>query len=235
MNFITSFCRRPRSFFAAKLLLAVLSAGFAAPALPAQDIHPASNADTSGQPSLQETTAWLTTHLTGITSTYLWVRTHPEGKTNGGKKGPPPPEVSQVKESVTNASVDGCHLTLTTERDTTGQGLPVTRTSQFVIPLELMDNAYLGVTEHQPEKSSGETETFVPKTANIIHIGGPLASIAYTAHDGGKAGATSGDNDSGTYHLIELPNDDTTFTQRIVTALNHAIQLCHATLKPEPF
>jgi hypothetical protein len=192
---------------------------------------------------MRETADWLTTHLTGQSAEYVQIRSRVDAaKSDGsrqflGHRGSAQPEVVEVKETITSAALDGCHLTLTADRITTGQGTRTSRESQFMVPLEQVDDAYLGELEHQPERSASVVETFMPKTTNILHIGAAQPVIAFTTHTTSVVidKPTTNTSDSGTYHLIELPSDDTGLAERTVLALRHAINLCHTSLKPEPF
>jgi hypothetical protein len=189
-----------------------------------------SNTNDEG-PSLKVTTDWLTANLVHMAADFVKIHTP---VADGPKHKATAQELSKINSTVTTAAIQGCHLSITEQVSTTVGSASVTKTTVYEVPMENMKSVYLGISERPTVKGSGFTDDYMPNAGRVVHINSLKPVIAYsTTITGGANAATS--SDSGMTAVLDILGDDASLSQRVEKALNHAVHLCSATLKPEPF
>jgi len=207
-----------------------LSLVFLAGLLGTAPLLAATRSDDDGPP-LKVTADWLTANLLHMNADFVKIHT-PSGETSRRK--PTAQELSKIGSTVTAAAIQGCHLSITEQLTTTVGTNTVTKTTVYEVPLEHMKSVYLGVSERPTVKGPGFTDDFMPIAGRVVHVNSLKPVIAYsTTITGGENAATS--SDSGMTAILDILGDDASLSQRVEKALNHAVHLCSATLKPEPF
>ncbi len=182
-------------------------------------------------PSLKITADWLTANLPKMSADY--VRIHTPLADKAGHRAPAQ-ELSKISASVTAASVQGCHLSITQQISTTLGGTTATRSTVYEVPLEHLKSVYLGVTERPALKGQGYTEDFMPAASRVVHLNSLKPVIAFSSSSTGNSSAPA-PPDSGNTAVLDILGDDASLSQRVEKALNHAVHLCNATVKPEAF
>ena len=193
-------------------------------------------ANPAGPPPLKETTDWIESHLVGLlhTSRKTAVAFRAAKKTKELKE--VDRQASNTQESVSAVSFEGCSLTL-------GQltkGDDYTAVTVSTIPLDRLTQASWKVVHHAPVKTENgldSTEvTVLPASETVITLQAGTNVIASKRKSSGNvpmeqlALPYEGKSSS-----ISINSDDEAMPPRLVNAFNHAIQLCKANAKPEPF
>jgi hypothetical protein len=188
-------------------------------------------AESDEGPSLKVTADWLTANLPKMSADY--VRIHSPLADKAGHHAPAQ-ELSKMNSLVTAASVQGCHLSITQQISTTLGGTTATRSTVYEVPLDQMKSVYLGLTERPSLKGPNYTEDFMPTASRVVHVNSLKPVIAFTSSSTGNSAAPA-PPESGNTALLDILGDDASLSQRVEKALNHAVHLCSATVKPEVF
>jgi hypothetical protein len=193
------------------------------------------HAATPASPTLQETTDWLKPHLMGVLhSSKKTVVTYKVRKDKA------PKEVDRqginTYESVSAASFDGCALTL--GQLTRGDDYSVVTVTQ--VPLDRLTKASWKVEKHEPTKTqtgADSTEvSWVPASEVVITLEASTNVMVWRRKSTGNVPLAEDSipfEGSGSSLLIRSDNEE--LPPRLVNAINHAIELCHVNVKPEPF
>jgi hypothetical protein len=186
-------------------------------------------------PTLAETTQWIESHITGLThgrsQTMVTFRL---------RKGKPPKEESRQNvsstESVSVAKFEGCVLTL--GQLTRGDDYTVVTLS--TVPLDRLTSASWKVEELKSSRNEAKDEvvetTIVPSSVALLSLEGSTNVIGFRRRSTGSIPLEWIKTPfEGAQSTLVIRSDDREMPPRLVNAFNHAIQLCHKDLKPEPF
>jgi hypothetical protein len=183
---------------------------------------------TPQQPTLKETTAWLETHLVGlsrkskVTTNYKATKKyHPKDADR---------QTSTFSNVVLEAGFNQCLLNIHEQSYVNDSVSSETFTS---ISLDRMTQASWKSQTQPGENTDKLSTTFDPDTYVEVRMNGLPASakwrmVSIPADDTDPPKAGSDD-------WYSFATDDKDIAPRLVKALNHAIELCHAGAKPEPF
>jgi hypothetical protein len=186
-------------------------------------------------PTLLETTEWLQSHLVGVS--------HGRRKTVVTyrlKKGKLPKEVERqitdTHESVSGAKFSGCSLVL--EQLAKGDDYSVITTS--TVPLDRLTVASLNTEKYDATKTGSAEEstetTVTPASVVVIKLEASSNIIPYRRKSTGNVSPEwNAVPYAGNHSSLIIRSDDQQMPPRLVKAFNHALQLCHTDLKPEPF
>jgi hypothetical protein len=189
----------------------------------------------SNGPTLAETTAWIESHLTGLQ--------HGRSQTMVSyrlKKGKPPREESRQNvssnESVSVAKFEGCSLTL----GQISKGDDYTVITVSTVPLDRLTGASWRVEKLESSRSEGKDEaietTVKPGSVALLTLEGSTNVISYRRRSTGSIPLEWIKTPfEGVQSSLVIHVDDQEMPPRLVKAFNHAVQLCHKNLKPEPF
>jgi hypothetical protein len=211
-------------------LLLVSLALCLAPQLTAQSPADAS----SSAPTLAETTEWLSHNLPLLTSSYNVQFTRSAQKNKYAAKD----WTEFLVESVTAAKFDGCTLSFTTESIDNNGSLYSKVTSIYHVPLESLTPVEILTTNrnnmdlklYKATLSSTSYQSFKLTAARAV-IAASYRSISRIGMDPETTSETTDER----IPSVEIKGDDAALMPRVVKALNHAILLCRAAEKPEPF
>jgi hypothetical protein len=186
-------------------------------------------------PTLAETTQWIEGHVVGLMhgSSRTIVTYHL-------KKGKLPREAGRQNassnESVSVAKFDGCSLTL--GQLTKGDDYTVVTVN--TVPFDRLMKASWKVAKQESSRSETKDEvtetTIVPDTVVLLTLEGSANVISYRRRSTGSIPLDWIKMPfEGVQSSLVIRADDQEMAPRLVNAFNHAIQLCHKDLKPEPF
>jgi hypothetical protein len=185
-------------------------------------------------PALKITADWLTANLVHMNADFVKIHTPVADGSKASHK-PGAQELSKINSTVTSAAIQGCHLSITEQVTTTIGSSIATKTTVYEVPLENMKSVYLGVSERPTVKGAGFNDDFMPNAGRVVHINSLRPVIAFSTTTTGGATNAASSSDSGMTAVLDILGDDASLSQRVEKALNHAVHLCSATLKPEPF
>ena len=204
------------------------------PVQPVEKSLPQPIAQSAG-PTLAETTQWIEGHVTGLmhgrSQTMVTFRL---------KKGKPPKEEGRQNvsstESVSVAKFEGCSLTL-------GQlvkGDDYTIVTLNTVPLDKLTSASWKEEKLASSRSEAKDEvietTIVPNSVALLSLEASTNVISYRRRSTGSIPLEWIKTPfEGSLSTLVIRSDDREMPPRLVNAFNHAIQLCHKDLKPEPF
>ena len=198
----------------------------------AQSTHDGSTA------TLQETTQWLESHLVGVSSVFdmTTIDVDSHGNPIKTKKNSPEntPTVFHYTDTVTAAKIDNCLLVMSVrEVIHTGRGAIDTVWASKV-PLDRMKGASWSERKIEPTVLQTERTTRTPSTFNEILLNTSekisFSSVTKTKEDGKTDSSVTDPDDK-----FSIVTDDSSIASRLVNAFNHAIKICRASAKPEPF
>jgi len=185
---------------------------------------------------LKETTDWIESHLIGLTHTSRRaIVTY-----RAPKKNKPAVEVDRqivnTHESVSVVSFEGCSLTL--GQLIKGDDYSVVAVNH--IPLDQLTRTFLKLEQQSGRKTtegleSSET-TIQPASFTSLTIEASANAITWKRRSTGSVPMEEiAIPFEGKGKSVKIDSDDESLPPRIVNAFNHAIQLCHHNVKPEPF
>jgi hypothetical protein len=183
--------------------------------------------------TLQDTTLWIQAHLEGLS--------HTESATTVSMdlKHKPPREIHRNTNvhtvTVQSVKFDGCTLTVVDVDN--WESFQDTTVSK--IPLERMSLAEWKFTDNKPDVSSSanysRTTSWTPEWYGSVAISGTENSILWSRRTVNASDASENSSSSGSVKMTSFASDDEELGKRLVRGLNHAIELCKASAKPEPF
>jgi hypothetical protein len=193
------------------------------------------NPSTNTSPTLSETVQWIEPHLSGLKHTTRQTVVN----TRLQKKGPPKEigrESINRAETVSVASFEGCVLTL-------GQlvkGDDYTVVTISTIPFDRLTKASWKIDKYDPQRTEHGSDisdsSISPQSKVVITLESTMNAISWKRKLSGSAPL---DLESMPYEgrssSLLINSDDQAMPPRLVNAFNHAIQLCHVNMKPEPF
>ena len=158
-----------------------------------------------------------------------------------GKKGTREEKtVTEISQTVTSAKSEGCMLTLNLEnKEQATHSFGVVTTTDFRtyrIPLGRMSGASLKQvvrSEYQPPANT--KWGFEPDHVSSIELDSLDKVVSFTYRQTSTMEGIAPYSDSGIVDFFRLQTDDAEMAERVTKALEHAITLCKAPKKPEPF
>ncbi len=204
--------------------------------IPSRSDNTTSSTD-ANQPSLEETLGWLKSKLPEVQSQY-----HVEATAQWCPPKPCVDEVTSIdyRSKVTKVDLDGCKLKLSQEFSTgINYASPVTHTT--VSSFSLPDVITVSQEEVSHEEEAGwpflwvTKATVYPKSRFVLAIVTKYPSIHETTllHVPGRPPLETSASVPASDLKIEM--DDGFLAPRLVKALQHAVELCKISYKPEPF
>jgi hypothetical protein len=189
-------------------------------------------AQASAGPTIEETASWLSSNLVGVQYALqrTTVRLDPKKKTPIEKSR----RVFQDKWTIIQARMDHCLLAVTEKHDTETERWSSTDTKTSVVPLNKMQSVELKTIDNSKlESPMGSVETYVPVTYIVILVSADREVVKWTSRS--QMTGESATDDQGIRRFFDLGIDDPPLAQRLSKALSHAVDLCRASAKPDPF
>lgn len=199
----------------------------------AQDNSASNGASGQSGPSLKDTASWIERNLVGVNRVHSTEFVEIDPKKNLPKE--KTRHTLNVVDTITAVSMNGCVLTVTKQSVTEGNGERETDTEVDQIPVEKLDEAKWSVVNAPPPTKRGNRLLTTIPTA-FVSISLEASTDVITASLSSRP-ISSNETSTDTFKVghFDVNTDDPKIAPRLVNAFKHAIQLCHATAKPDPF
>ena len=182
-------------------------------------------------PTLEDTASWISSNLIGVHEAHQRISETLDPKTHIPK--PKSRQVYQYDTVILQAHVDRCQLLVIEKENTQAPNWPSTETRIYAVPLDRMQSAELTTVDRSKGESGSRINTYVPVTYTVIRVTADREVVKWSAKTIESPGDTT--SDQGVSKYWGFGTDDSALAQRLSKALSHAVDLCHASAKPEPF
>jgi hypothetical protein len=184
----------------------------------------------AAEPTLAETTQWLDEYLPQLTMSLVTTMTFTDRKKDNTRN-------FTDSEQVTAAKFTGCSLALEIRAINVVGGSATTTTTSYVVPFDKLASIDLSQQNRNSETIRNHYFTYQPASFFTLTLTAKqpviLTSMRMTDSDGSAINAGPPGYDRGA--VVKINADDQALLQRISKAMHHALDLCAAAAKPEPF